>query len=490
MHHWLEVAIELHNKKIATPALWLGDDVHYEKAKNVFGDRVVRMLDFVHRPWRIHNVEYCAQLHDFFKSKNYYRAKDICMKMMDRLDLYGSFSRLDRETYIHKLSISILRRIDETAPDAMIVAEIPHSHAQYLLYEIALFCKLNVVRFNSVVHVPVLYMEDMVSGKLIENNYKTSDKAKEKFNKKITANINDIFDSFQKDLAYSPSYMLKLQERDRIKNKVVRLFTTGLSEMLKDIKHNIGMRVRGEYSPINPYRFSFVYRYLSKIYRRKNLWSAYSKAYRNVQASENYVYFPLHFEPERTTTPDGGRYHDQFLAIVELRKILPDDVVIIVKEHPSQFYSAGKGYRGRSTLFYDCLTNIKGVLLASIKEESMRLIKGSKFVATITGSVAVEAAVIGKQAVVFGNAYYVGCPNIHKFSLDKLSYSDILKAPSYQKDDVLEYLIKFVEKNCVPGFLNGSNKISHSSFQSQEFDDEAYKGVYCFLEYYFKTYIA
>jgi len=490
MPHWFDVSIELHNKGIATPVLWLGDDVHYQKAKNVFGDAVVRMLHFVHRPWKIQNVKYSGELHDFFESENYYRAKDICMKMLDRLDLYGSFTRLDRESYIHKLSIWMLKRIADTAPDAMVVAEMPHSHAQYLLYEIALFCKLNIARFNSVVHVPALYMEDMVSGRIIENNFQTSDGARKKFNKKITSNINLIYSSFKKDSTYSPSYMIKLQEREKIKNKIVRMLTSGLSDSLKDFKHNIGMRLRCEYSPINPYRFGIYSRNVSKKLQRKNLYSAYKKVCVGIQEVGNYVYFPLHFEPERTTNPDGGRYHDQLLVILELRKILPNDVMIVVKEHPSQFYSAGKGYRGRSALFYDLLKNISGVFLAGVDEDSMRLTRGAKFVATVTGSVAIEAAVIGKQAVVFGNAWYLGCPNVHRYTPGAFSYDDILSSRSFQMDDVLSYLIGFVEKNCVPGYLNSSNEKYHSSFQSKEFYDEAHKGIYCRLEYYFNSYIA
>ena len=65
-----------------------------------------------------------------------------------------------------------------------------------------------------------------------------------------------------------------------------------------------------------------------------------------------FVYFALHFEPERTTNPDGGFFHDQFLAIIHLRKILPEDVNIFVKEHPSQFKVIDRGLKGRSPLFY------------------------------------------------------------------------------------------------------------------------------------------
>mgnify|MGYP000134860436 FL=1 len=34
---WMDVAIDLYERGIAEPVLWLGDDCHYLKAREVFG---------------------------------------------------------------------------------------------------------------------------------------------------------------------------------------------------------------------------------------------------------------------------------------------------------------------------------------------------------------------------------------------------------------------------------------------------------------------
>ena len=60
---------------------------------------------------------------EFFFSDNYLRAKDRCLKMMDRLDLYGSFSRQDREVVFNKIAIFLLKKLSKEKPDAL-VAEI------------------------------------------------------------------------------------------------------------------------------------------------------------------------------------------------------------------------------------------------------------------------------------------------------------------------------------------------------------------------------
>ena len=102
---WFDAASDLYEKEIAKPVLWLGDDRHYLKAREVFGEDVVRMLDFVHYQQNIKNISYSGENIGFFTSENYLRAKDRCLKMMDRLDLYGVFGRIDREVIFNKLSI-------------------------------------------------------------------------------------------------------------------------------------------------------------------------------------------------------------------------------------------------------------------------------------------------------------------------------------------------------------------------------------------------
>ena len=63
-----------------------------------------------YRPYEFSNTDYEGQNQKFIFSENYYRSKDICLKMMDRLDLYGLFTRLDRESYFHNLVIWALKK--------------------------------------------------------------------------------------------------------------------------------------------------------------------------------------------------------------------------------------------------------------------------------------------------------------------------------------------------------------------------------------------
>lgn len=64
--------------------------------------------------------------------------------------------------------------------------------------------------------------------------------------------------------------------------------------------------------------------------------SRYTVSEAKVNLDCNFVYFPLHMQPEMTTSALGNEYCDQALAIERLRKVLPDDWKIYVKENPKQ----------------------------------------------------------------------------------------------------------------------------------------------------------
>ena len=481
--HWLKVAIKLFKNNIAEPIIWLGDDIHYDKAKDIFGENVFQMLQFVHRPYTLKEINFKGQHIDFFQSKNYFKAKDKCLKMMDRLDLYGSFSRIDREVYFHNLIIWFLSRLDEKKPDFFLSVENPHSHAQYLLYEICNYLKIPCYKFNNWPFVPLLFLENIDTKRRVlrPDNYQSTN-----FDKKIIPRINNFVDSvLTKEDNHEMFYMKDQREENSILIKISSFITKGIIEEYKDIKHNIGLRLFKKQSPINPYEFSYFQRSKIKYRRKKSLKKNYNLEKSLINYSKKYVYFPLHFEPERTTNPDGNDFHDQFKVITQLRKLIPDDILLVVKEHPSQFNLAERGSRGRSQLFYKLLKNISNLKITSIDENSIKLIKNAEFVSTITGTVALESALLGKRALTFGDTWYRDCPNITEFDY-KINYEKFMSNDIASSDKVASFLITLNNKYSFPGYMNGIHKKSFKNFHELEFEKFQTQNVYSVLANFFK----
>jgi hypothetical protein len=136
-----------------------------------------------------------------------------------------------------------------------------------------------------------------------------------------------------------------------------------------------------------------------------------------------YVVFFLHYQPEESTLPRGGIFAQQLIAITKLRSITPAEVGVLVKEHPSMFrYDHTLSILVRNSQFYDFIHRLRGVYVVPQETDTFTLIDNARAVATITGTVAIEALARGKPVICFGEAYY-------KHFAGVTSYRDTLDVP-------------------------------------------------------------
>ena len=166
----------------------------------------------------------------------------------------------------------------------------------------------------------------------------------------------------------------------------------------------------------------------------------------NIDFDVDYVYFPLHLQPEMTTDTLGGIYSDQLLAIEKLRAMLPPDWMIYVKENPKQTKFMRQDY------FFKRLKVLPNVKYVDRSIDTYLLLEKSRFVATITGTAGWEAITGGKNALIFGHIWYEAFPGVFKY-YDGMQLDDIL---SYHIDhDELECAVnRYLEKTSESVFLN------------------------------------
>jgi hypothetical protein len=122
-----------------------------------------------------------------------------------------------------------------------------------------------------------------------------------------------------------------------------------------------------------------------------------------ILAKSRYAFYPLHTEPEVSLLVYGRPFVNQIEIVRALAMSLPADMILVVKEHP---WMVGK----RSMDSYRALLNIPRVHLVRPDLDARELILGSTLVAVVTGSVALEAAMLGKPVVTFGDCPYNALP--------------------------------------------------------------------------------
>jgi hypothetical protein len=192
------------------------------------------------------------------------------------------------------------------------------------------------------------------------------------------------------------------------------------------------------------------------LYKKYIRWIYYnieSKEQINKILNNKFVYFPLHYQPEATTYPYGQLYIDQLLALEMLSISIPSDVKILLKEHPDTFNISGlawvRGAFSRDPDFYSRISKFKNVIVCPLKVDSFELIDKSLFIATITGTTAIEASFRSKGSIVFGSAWFsdfegiFSCENIDKVrhAINKIMSSDF----KISSTDNLNLLKKFSE---------------------------------------------
>lgn len=118
-----------------------------------------------------------------------------------------------------------------------------------------------------------------------------------------------------------------------------------------------------------------------------------------------FVYFPLHLEPEATTTIYSNFYDNQLEVIRALSKALPVSWLIAVKEHPNMKHR-------RSKDFYRSLKKMPNVVMVKTYQPSWQLIRDCEIVATLSGTAGIEASIIGKPVIVFGKPAWGYSPTV------------------------------------------------------------------------------
>ena len=129
----------------------------------------------------------------------------------------------------------------------------------------------------------------------------------------------------------------------------------------------------------------------------------------DLEAVGDFVYFPLHLEPELNVHVLGRKFANQLDAIQAMAEVLPSGWNLLLKENPKQ------GYMHRGDAFYQRLRMLHGVRFVPDDTPSGRLIEQCRLVATIIGTAGYEAMLMGKSCIHFGDAWYEGLPGAYRF---------------------------------------------------------------------------
>lgn len=121
--------------------------------------------------------------------------------------------------------------------------------------------------------------------------------------------------------------------------------------------------------------------------------------YRKMNAQDIFYLFPLHLQPEASTSVQAMHYSDQAETIRQTAFLLPFPAKLYVKENASAVGT-------KPAPFYRKIQNIPNAVLIDPTELTPELIRRCRGVITLTGTVGMEAAMAGKPAYALGDVFY------------------------------------------------------------------------------------
>ena len=124
-----------------------------------------------------------------------------------------------------------------------------------------------------------------------------------------------------------------------------------------------------------------------------------------------YILFAPPMEPEAAVLPTAleGRY--VFSALKSISKELPEGVSIVYKENPGQFdQQILFTTEWKSKFYYE---NLKNIIFVREDSSTSDLIANSIGVATLNGSIGLEAVISGKHCITFASQWYDGFNGLH-----------------------------------------------------------------------------
>jgi len=275
------------------------------------------------------------------------------------------------------------KALDETKPDFLVML-VPISHYQQLLYKI---CKSRGIK------ILMLLTPKFAGRMLISENTVVVD---------------------EKDIGKSPpmthdeliSYMKRFDMFEQLKNVRKTAFEDNKWQRYKSILKYFfsptGIDYQKRYSNYGITRFKVFGEKLSRSLKRKYRESFIDRNFkRSTSDKKNFIYFPLHYEPERILLIDAPFYDNQIAVITNIAKSLPVGYSLVLKEHPFM-----KTLGWRSISFYKEIMNLPNVEILHPSANQIELMKKCSLVITIAGTTGLEAAFYKKPTIILSDQLY------------------------------------------------------------------------------------
>ena len=381
----------------------------------------------------------------------------LSLKMLNRYDLTGTFRFIDRELVLQRALLWTIEVIQRRRPDLVIFPVTPHEMEMFVLSEVAQSLGVKVLYFQPSPMAPAMISKS--PGQIVKHRHaseKVAPEIKSFLVSSVDTTLATLFDG-------RPTTYLRAQNRkdrwdgsffQRLKNLAFSLKWLGSPQFPESVSFS-GHQTRNK--PLRNATALALTRSLAKSLRES------ANQVTNIPLAAHYVLFALHYEPERTSLPEGLPLDNQFDAVLRARDMVPIDRQLVVKEHYSQTSPSLRGFAGRSPDFYDLVSRLPNTVLAPPSITSRDLLRGAECVFTLAGTIGIEAAALKVPAAYFGSPWWEGLPGTVKVGAAS-NYDSVRRVLIAKRGHIKEFLLNLHLTGMIPGTSSETIAMATSRF--------------------------
>jgi hypothetical protein len=174
-----------------------------------------------------------------------------------------------------------------------------------------------------------------------------------------------------------------------------------------------------------------------------------------------FIYFPLHMAPESTVDTWAPFYQNQIAFVAQLSLAIPADTCFVIKLH----FSDPDNYSRKQL---EQLMKLPRLLIAHPNAPGNSFIEKAALVIGIQGTSCLEASLLGKPVLIFGDSPYQHFPRTERAKRPDELYeqiSNMLAQPPATDEEIVEAYATYMARY-MPGRINDwSNAISEEEMK-------------------------
>lgn len=387
----------------------------------------------------------------FERCDDFTHLRSLMLSMQNRNDFTGSFRILEREVQIRDFLLRIFSTLVEKQPNFAIFDVTPHDHVSVAIDGALRWLGVPILTFQPSLVGP----QSIPRSSLTEIfDFSISAGTRKKYASELAEVVSLAQASIERLEKGAGTVKISAQKQREVSARTplgrLRSLRFILSRLTKGL-HFPSVNFSGH--TVLPAWFKKLLEVVLDWSLRRSLVSTIFSIPSVVPETRGkFALFALHYEPERCSIPEGHPYSSQIDAVIRARALLPESIVLVVKEHFSQSAAALRGTLGRSPETYSMLESIPGVKVLGIKANTAELIIRAECVFTLTGKIGIEAALKGTPVVFGGQPWWGQMPGSAALSSfeDSSALEKFCQSPMPSRDNVFGWLSNQFMQTLVP----------------------------------------